>query len=120
MRELGPLVPRNNNETKITITGSGHLFGFAALGFTAGACLAAAVIVAMWTGSTLARYEKVNADQDAFIQATYQIAPQIRDEFNRIKTEQEATRVDHNDHHPAAPASASAAAGAAESESGRH
>jgi hypothetical protein len=96
MEPIDPLVERilkdalgnNTNTTVVKLEGQGPLWGALAVGVALGA----AVACTAWVASTLGDLTDDQRNDDAFIQATYQQAPQIRDEFNRIKAEQESKK----------------------------
>jgi len=87
-KELDRLVPRahNNAISNVRLDGSGNVWGALSVGIALGA----AIVCTMWVGSKLATIEEIQRNNEAFIQATYQQAPQIRDTFEKIRKEQES------------------------------
>lgn len=75
----------NSNTTVVKLDGQGPLWGMLAVGIALGAAIACTA----WVAATLGDLTDDQRNDDAFIQATYQQAPQIRAEFERIKKEQE-------------------------------
>lgn len=75
----------NTNTTVVKLDGVGTVWGAVAVGIALGAAIACTA----WVAATLGDLADDQRNDDAFIQATYQQAPQIRAEFERIKKEQE-------------------------------
>lgn len=78
----------NSNTTNVRLEGSGQMWGALSVGIALGS----AIVCAMWVGATLGDLTDDQRNDDAFIQATYQQAPSIRAEFDRIRAEQEAKK----------------------------
>lgn len=84
-KELDRLVPRNNTTQTVKVEGMGSMWN----GIAIGIALGASMVCAAWVGFTLQNIAETQRNNEAFIQATYQQAPQIRAEFDRIKAQQE-------------------------------
>lgn len=69
--------------TMATIAG---LFGVA--GLTIGVALGAAIACAAWVAGSLGDLTDDQRNDDAFIQATYQAVPGLREHFDKIRAEQ--------------------------------
>lgn len=106
MDNIDRIVPAaNRNVQRVEVHGTGHVFGSAALGFVAGGVLVGAVIIGIWVGSTLQNINEVVRNGEAFQQATYQIAPEVRARYDKILEERRLKEAQHErdtDHHPAA------------------
>lgn len=75
------------NVTQVTFSGLGSASAILAVGLAAGVALGTAGACAAWVSWALSDVKETQRDQQAFIQATYQQAPQLRAEFDRIKAE---------------------------------
>lgn len=89
--DIGALLPPQAPvQTQILrIEGANSMWGALAVGLAAGVAMGAGIMCAIWVSSTLNDVHEIQRNNEAFIQATYQQAPQIRAEFDRIKAEQE-------------------------------
>lgn len=92
MEPLDPLAERilrealgQNTVQTVRVEGMGSMWNGIAIGIALGASIACSA----WVAATLGDLTDDQRNDDAFIQATYQHVPQIRDEFNRIKADQE-------------------------------
>ena len=92
MEPLDPLAERilrealgQNTVQTVRVEGMGSMWN----GIAIGIALGAAIALAVWVGWALGDLRDDQRQDDAFIQAAYQYAPQLRDEYNRIKKEQE-------------------------------
>lgn len=92
MEPLDPLAERilrealgQNTVQTVKVEGMGSMWN----GIVIGIALGAAITCSAWVAATLGDLADDQRNDDAFIQATYQHVPQIRDEFNRIKADQE-------------------------------
>lgn len=104
-----------NQTVSVKLAGVGTTLGTLGVGMIFGA----AIVLTGWNAYTLNRIEAVNADQDAYIQAAYQAAPTLQQEFDRIKKERDHGKADHLDpdaeaSKPAEPRAEQAAAAFAE------
>jgi hypothetical protein len=105
MDNIDRIVPANKQVQRVEVHGAGHVFGSAALGFAAGGVLVGAIIIGLWVGSTLQNINEVVRNGEAFQQATYQIAPEVRARYDKILEERRLKEAHHErdpDHHPAA------------------
>ena len=84
-RELGTFLPKNSNTTNVRLEGSGNIWG----ALSVGVALGAAIACTAWVGSEMGEIKEIQRNNEAFIQATYQQAPEIRARFDKIKEEQE-------------------------------
>ena len=100
------LASGNRNTTNVRLEGAGSVWGAVAVGIALGASIACAA----WVAGTLGDLADDQRNDDAFIQATYQAAPMIRDEFNRIKQEK-ANVHDPDSYSPATSAASSSSRG---------
>jgi hypothetical protein len=76
----------NRNTTNVRLEGSGTMWG----ALSVGVALGAAVACTAWVSFTLSNVMETQRNNEAFIQATYQQAPEIRARFDKIKEEQES------------------------------
>lgn len=105
MDNIDRMVPANKQVQRVEVHGTGHVFGSAALGFVAGGVLVGAIIIGLWVSSTLQNINEIVRNGEAFQQATYQIAPEVRARYDKILEERrlkEARNERDPDHHPAA------------------
>lgn len=83
--KLEKLAPGNSGiQSDIRITGMGSFWNGLAIGVAVGV----AVVCASWVAFTLGSLQDDQRQDDAFIQATYQQVPAMREHFNRIQQEQ--------------------------------
>lgn len=105
MDTIDRMAPANKQTQRVEVHGTGHVLGSAALGFVAGGVLVGAIVIGLWVGSTLQDIKEVVRNGEAFQQATYQIAPEVRARYDKILEERrlkEARNERDPDHHPAA------------------
>lgn len=96
MEPIDPLVERilkdalgnNTNTTVVKLEGQGPLWGALAVGVALGA----AVACTGWVAWAMGDLRDDQRQDDAFIQAAYQFAPQLRAEMDRLKQEQETKK----------------------------
>lgn len=95
MEPLDPLAERilrealgQNTVQTVKVEGMGSMLN----GIAIGIALGAAISCSAWVAATLGDLTDDQRNDDAFIQATYQQAPSIRAEFERIKAEQESKK----------------------------
>lgn len=75
----------NQNVTRVVVSGG---LGSIAIGVALGAT----IMGGAWIASTLGNIYETMRNNEAFIQATYQQAPEIRERFDKIKAEQAKTK----------------------------
>jgi hypothetical protein len=73
---------------QVTFHGLGSMAALLALGLSIGVALGAAIACAAWVAFTMSNVQEAIRNNEAFIQATYQQAPEIRARFDQIKAEQ--------------------------------
>lgn len=78
----------NQNVTNVRFEGGKSVVLSLLVGLVGGVCIGGSVFAVGWIASALDDVRETQRDQQAFIQATYQQAPHIRAEFEKIKAEQ--------------------------------
>jgi len=78
----------NQNVTRVVVDGG---LGSVAVGIAIGAV----IMGSAWIASTLSNIYETMRNNEAFIQATYQQAPEIRERFDQIKAAQAKTQEPH-------------------------
>lgn len=79
----------NRNMTTVRIEGAGSAWAALAAGLAIGVSLGASIACAAWVAATLGDLTDDQRNDDAFIQATYQAVPGLREQFDKIKAEQD-------------------------------
>ena len=79
---------RASNTTTVRIEGAGSAWAALAAGLAIGVSLGASIACAAWVAATLGDLTDDQRNDDAFIQATYQAVPGLREQFDKIKAEQ--------------------------------
>lgn len=69
----------------VRVEGMGSMWN----GIAIGIALGASMVCAAWVGFTLQNIHETQRNNEAFIQATYQQAPEIRERFEQIKAQQD-------------------------------
>lgn len=88
-RKADEILKSGNTATQtVRVEGMGSMWNGIAIGIALGASVACAA----WVAAALGDLTDDQRNDDAFIQATYQQAPSIRSEFDRIRAEQEAKK----------------------------
>lgn len=82
----------NHSVSKVEFHGTGHVWGSASLGFVCGGVLVGAMIIGLWVATAMGDMADDQRQDDAFIQATYQAVPGLRERFEQIKAEQAANQ----------------------------
>lgn len=84
-RTAEKLLQAGNTTTQtVKVEGMGSMWN----GIAIGVALGGAIVCAAWVGFTLQNVHEIQRNNEAFIQATYQQAPEIRERFDQIKAEQ--------------------------------
>lgn len=85
-RTAEKLLQSGNTATQnVRVEGMGSMWN----GIAIGIALGASMVCAAWVGFTLQNIHETQRNNEAFIQATYQQAPEIRERFDQIKAQQE-------------------------------
>lgn len=96
---------RPSNWNQLHVTGMGSFWN----GIGIGIALGVAVACTGWVAYALGNMQDDQRQDDAFIQATYQAVPGLREQFDRIRQEQ--SNVQRSNHHRSPAASPAAESG---------
>lgn len=75
---------RNNATQNVRVEGMGSLWHGIAIGISLGA----SIVASAWVASTLNRLSAEQLQNEAYISATYQAVPALREHFDKIKAEE--------------------------------
>lgn len=78
----------NQNVTNLRMEGAAKPLAWLSAGLAIGIALGVAIGCAAWVAASLANINETMRNNEAFIQATYQQAPEIRERFEELKKEQ--------------------------------